>query len=100
VVMVLLVIGGLSSMCGGAGSSSAGDEYGAADACRTWVKDQLKAPSTANFEDESVSGTGPWTIIGTVDAENSFGANLRQRWTCSVRTERDKYKGTVTLAPW
>jgi hypothetical protein len=58
----------------------------------------LKAPSTADFSDESVSGSGPWKITGSVDSENSFGAMLRAPWSFKVEVRRDGYywgKATV-----
>ena len=84
----------------GCGSDAGDDKYGAQGACEDWVKDQLKAPSTADFGGEDISGPeeGPWTITGYVDAENGFGANIRADWTCDVRLDTDDYyRGTATL---
>lgn len=69
----------------------------AQSACEEWVKDQLKAPSTAVVGGVERSGSGPWTVIGWVDAQNSFGAMIRTRWTCSVRLEGDMFRGRATL---
>ena len=54
--------------------------------CQRAIEAQLKAPSTAQFE-------SPWPVRGDettgyamnsyVDAENSFGAKLRQNYTCT-----------------
>lgn len=98
IIVAAVVIGGLSSMCSD-GSDSTGDEYGAQSACEDWVKDQLKAPATADFGDEDVSGGGgSWTVTGVVDAENGFGANIRTSWTCDVRLDSDDYyRGNATL---
>jgi hypothetical protein len=59
--------------------------------CQEFVKDQLKAPATADFpymtnSDVSVvsTGEGRYSVAGYVDAENSFGATLRTRYRCSV----------------
>jgi hypothetical protein len=52
-------------------------------ACEAGVRGQLKAPSTARFSGESVFlNDGSYMITGDVDAQNSFGALLRQHWTC------------------
>lgn len=81
------------------GSSNSGNGYGARDACRSWVKDQLKAPATAQFSGETgySSDTGPWEIVGNVDAQNGFGALIRNIYTCSVHTDGDYYRGSATL---
>ena len=55
--------------------------------CRGAVKDKLKAPATAKFSDESVTGSDPdsvWFVSGAVDSQNSFGALIRSSFECSV----------------
>ncbi|HCL4447342.1 TPA: hypothetical protein N2D16_002948 [Clostridium botulinum] len=56
------------------------------------VEGKLKAPSTAKFQefDESLVqdlGGNKYEVSGYVDAENSFGANIRWNWHCTVRIE-------------
>ena len=66
-------------------------------ACRDAVKDQLKAPSTAEFSGESVTWQGSRaTVTGSVDAENSFGAQVRTDWTCQVSISGS---GDITSGP-
>jgi hypothetical protein len=61
------------------------EQFDAQRVCQDFVMDRLKAPSTAEF-DTDVSGVGPeYTVTGTVDSENSFGAMLRSQFTCTVR---------------
>ena len=60
------------------------------------VRDQLKAPSTAQFcrrHQGTVTQDGDtWTIKGYVDAENSFGATLRNNFTVVITfTSETKY---------
>lgn len=54
--------------------------------CREFVRGQLKAPATADFSPVSPpdldTTTQGYRWIGSVDSENSFGANLRTRFTC------------------
>ena len=52
----------------------------AAETCHKFVRQQLKAPSTAKFgSNDRTSQTGStYTIVGSVDAENSFGAPLHR----------------------
>lgn len=56
-------------------------------ACQTWVKEQLKAPASAHFSGvtASRSDSGLWTVTGSVDSQNSFGAELRSSWHCLAR---------------
>lgn len=68
------------------------DAFTAQSACESFVKRTLKAPSTATFAPHNVlqisgTGTGPWTVVGYVDAQNSFGAMLRQNYFCKVHFE-------------
>jgi len=50
------------------------------------VKKQLKSPSSAEFSSRSStniklsSGTSSWTVSGWVEAENSFGATIRNEF--------------------
>ena len=55
----------------------------AVTACERAVAQNLKAPATAQYQ-STASGVGPWTVTGTVDAENSFGALVRSQYECSV----------------
>lgn len=57
--------------------------------CEDAIKERLKAPSTAEF-DSTAAGSGTWTVTGTVDAENSFGAKLRSTYQCSVIIDSEK----------
>lgn len=63
--------------------------------CQSFVSKQLKAPSTADFAPHgetkiSGSGMGPWTVIGYVDAQNSFGAKIRSGYLCTVHYEGNR----------
>lgn len=62
-------------------------------AAREYIKGHLKAPSTAKWSiypnrdtgSEELEGKpGHFRAIGYVDAENSFGAKLRQTWTANM----------------
>lgn len=53
--------------------------------CENAVRDQLKAPSTADFSVSTASlSSNKWIVTGSVDAENSFGATLRKDFQCTV----------------
>lgn len=55
-------------------------------ACQEAVRDQLKAPATAEFQDVTVSaaGAGAWRVDGDVDSQNSFGAQIRTSFRCDL----------------
>lgn len=60
--------------------------------CREWVKQRLKAPATAKFPREGreagrlIGGDSTqWLARGVVDAQNSFGALIRNRYECEAR---------------
>jgi hypothetical protein len=77
--------------CGG----GAGGEVGAYKACTRAVGTQLKAPATADFSGFSDSVTTVdgdlYSVSGSVDSENSFGAMIRSIWTCQVRDTGDNW---------
>ncbi|NFG98404.1 hypothetical protein FDC49_01770 [Clostridium sporogenes] len=62
-------------------------------ASQEFVKEQLKAPATAefpNFEDGKVVVAGDekrYTVIAHVDAENSFGAKIRSKFLCNLKDD-------------
>lgn len=62
----------------------------AAVMAKSFVEQNLKAPATADFgpvRDENVDQLNDttFTVRGYVDAENTFGAKLRNNYTCTVR---------------
>jgi len=52
--------------------------------CKAEVAARLKAPATAEWSNVNATGLGPFTVTGVVDSENSFGAMLRNSWSCAV----------------
>lgn len=56
--------------------------------CQKFVRDSLKAPSTAKFadyNDKTISSNGNrFNVISYVDAQNSFGAMVRTSYICEV----------------
>lgn len=64
--------------------------------CEDAISERLKAPSTAEF-DSSATGSGTWTVTGTVDAENSFGAMIRSRYECSVIIDSEDGSARVRI---
>jgi len=59
---------------------------------QTFMKRKLKAPATADFpsySDSDVSvvhrGGGVFMVKSYVDAQNSFGANIRTHYICELK---------------
>lgn len=59
---------------------------GAEKVAREAISGQLKAPATARFIDVTTIETGPheYSVIGKVDAENSYGVPLRMTFSSSI----------------
>lgn len=57
--------------------------------CKDFVRDQLKAPATAEFPTLDFSfvrhGGNHWTIKSYVDAQNGFGAKVRSGYICDMQ---------------
>lgn len=62
--------------------------------CYDEVLNQLKAPSTAELVSIASSPTegDTWTVTGSVDAENSFGAMLRNEFSCDLTQTGDGWR--------
>lgn len=89
-------------------SSSGPDKTAALTDCRQAVKDKLKTPATARFDadrpadvqeiprnasaSDPAFASGALIITGTVDAQNSFGANVRNSYVCSMHLSGSAYK--------
>jgi hypothetical protein len=90
-LIVLLVLALGSSDSGNNSASVKGpDKMTAYFASQKFVKNRLKAPSTAKFPwfSEVVVkdlGGGRFSVSGYVDAQNSFGAQIRTNYTCVLK---------------
>lgn len=72
--------------------------------CTRLVEGELAAPSTAEWPlwddaEVSLTRTGPdaWRVRGYVDAENRFGAQVRQRFTCAFHRDRPDHWSVDSL---
>jgi hypothetical protein len=73
------------------------DQFNAYVDCQSFVKQNLKAPSTAEFPSISEATivhtqSNQWSVSSYVDAQNSFGAPLRSTFDCQV-----SYNGTHVI---
>ncbi len=81
-VILLSVIIGTAATSGSRGYN-ANTSAEAIAQCEAAISKRLKSPSTADFN-STATGSGTWTVTGTVDAQNSFGATVRADYQCSV----------------
>ncbi len=90
--VVCIVVAALLTHSGSNSNSSVDEESFAISAAEELVKGQLKSPSTAKFpwgnSSFSVTKNGKkYTVKGYVDAQNGFGATVRQYWTATFELE-------------
>lgn len=88
-IIGVIVFGMISSGLGG-GSSAAPNRFEAIQYCEDRVREQLRAPSTAEFR-SSATDTNPFRVTGTVDAQNAFGATVRNDFQCTVNITGDSF---------
>lgn len=77
------------------------DETDAWVMAKKFIKDKLKAPSTAEFPSMSESliryeGADNWTVKSYVDSQNSFEAMLRTKFTIKMSVNTETKYWTVT----
>jgi len=70
------------------GSSNLENDAAAYNAATAFVKENLKAPSTADFagylKSHIYKSDDLWIVKSYVDAQNGFGANIRTHFICKV----------------
>ncbi|NYE19451.1 hypothetical protein [Microbacterium immunditiarum] len=97
IVLVAAGVGGCTALLAANREPyDADNKYEAIAQCEARVKEQLRAPSTATF-DLDATGSGTWTVTGTVDAENGFGAMIRNDVQCTVIIEGDRARVRIDL---
>ena len=97
-VMLLCICMLMCGFCGcSSGDSSSSDTTNAKICAKKAVQDELKSPSTATFcqyTDMTATSLGDdrWKVTGYVDAENSFGAVVRQNWSVTLTLTDSGFK--------
>ena len=84
------------------GSSARHTDSEAWTCAKKIVKDSLKAPSTAkfcSFPESKVKhlGNGEYMVTGWVEAQNSFGAMLRQSFVVTYTATEKGYKNGIAI---
>ncbi len=97
IAFILIVLAfGCMAFSGNSSDSETSQRIAAITAAKMAVENQLKSPSTADFCSQSemtISNVGSsWTVSGYVDAENSFGATVREYWTVTMTLSGDTAK--------
>ena len=52
--------------------------------CEALVEQQLRSPSTADYESTARLNAGTWTVTGTVDSQNALGGTVRTNYECTA----------------
>lgn len=84
------VLRGCASIFSGAGDSDSAPLSAMRDtevvaACQMSAEDKLRSPSTAKFQYATATFDGTkWNYVTTVDAQNAFGAMIRNHVVCTV----------------
>ncbi|SIQ95792.1 hypothetical protein SAMN05421829_108143 [Aromatoleum tolulyticum] len=88
VIVLLGLVAVIVALANAPRDGNATDDFSATAACQSVIKRGLKAPSSASF----ASGKdlvrrrpdGSVNVIGYVDAQNGFGATLRNEYECEL----------------
>ena len=95
-VVLVALMAALSWSCGKAPPPP--NEFGAETICQNFTKQRLKSSALADFSgveetkrlsNHSVPAT--FLITGWVDVQNSFGAAMRNRYSCLVKLENGRW---------
>lgn len=85
--LILAIV--VAAIVTGGSERTTGSETGAWVVCTERVAEQLRSPSTADFpamrSADITGGPTEYAISSYVDAENAFGATVREPWTCEAR---------------
>lgn len=100
-ILIVLVVA-CTAFSGKSSNSGTSQRIIAITAAKMAVEEHLKSPSTADFCSQSemtISNSGnSWTVSGYVDAENSFGATVREYWTVTMTVSGETAKNvTVSI---
>ena len=81
------------------GGDENGTSSGAEVACKQFVRERLKSPSTAEFPRPVTENLyeSRWRVEGVVDSQNGFGAMVRTQYTCEVHRTSDDVWNLVDL---
>lgn len=89
IVFVIVVVLLILAVVGGSRSGTKG-KSDVCVMCREFVEKQLKAPSTADHQSCNEAtlievSENHWVFSAYVDAQNSFGAQVRTNYICEIK---------------
>jgi len=94
IIIIVLIIGFLKDCGGDSSDSNKTKYYSSQDAyieAESFVKKNLKSPSTAEFPGWSIAekhvkylSSNKYSIESYVDSQNSFGATIRTNFSCTI----------------
>lgn len=93
---IVITIAALSVAGCSSNSPDRGSEESIAQ-CETRIERLLKAPATADFNSTASTNGTEWTVKGDVDSQNSFGANVRSTYQCTVVINKSAATATTTV---
>lgn len=85
--VVALLVFGFASCSGGTTSAPKPNQAEAKSICKTAISQGLKSPSTAKFDmtfQYNADDDLKYRVVAKVDAQNSFGAMMRQNFSCDL----------------
>ncbi len=88
-LIILCIAGYFFTNKGQKNKPDVGSDIDAVLVCQKWVKENLKAPSTAEFPQINKAkitklADTTWRVVSYVDAQNSFGAMIRTYYDCET----------------
>lgn len=111
-IAILIIALLLMTACGGGGSDSDNgeqqeqkaehSEYAAYAVSQKLLEDKLHSPSTAEYPamstvDVEHLGEGVYTVDAYVDAQNAYGAMVRQDYYMKIQYEGDDYWNVLEM---
>lgn len=88
-VLVALPATALVTTAIGGSVSPAGNGREAVAQCEGFADSRLKSPASADYDLSASQSGETWTVSGTVDSQNGFGALVRSNVTCVLHFEDD-----------
>lgn len=87
VAIVVVLVGVVLAAMWTSARSDSGNAGEAVAQCEGFADQRLKSPASADYDLGAVESDGRWTVTGTVDSQNSFGAMIRNDVECVIELD-------------